>query len=62
MRVDTKDINPAFLDIIRNPAQRIFLDANFFVFCVSNSAGFGNSSEYIFSSKYPQPAYFEIPI
>ena len=31
MRVDTKDINPAFLDIIRNPAQRIFLDANFFI-------------------------------
>lgn len=31
MRVDTKDINPAFPDIIRNPAQRIFLDANFFI-------------------------------
>lgn len=31
MKVDTKEINPAFLSIIQNPSQKIFLDANFFI-------------------------------
>lgn len=31
MRVDTKEINPAFQSIIQNPDQIVFLDANFFI-------------------------------
>lgn len=31
MKVDTKEINPAFLSIIQNPSQKVFLDANFFI-------------------------------
>lgn len=31
MRVDTKEINPAFQSIIQNPEQIVFLDANFFI-------------------------------
>lgn len=31
MKVDTKEINPAFLSIVQNPSQKVFLDANFFI-------------------------------
>ena len=31
MKVDTKEANPAFLSIIQNPSQKVFLDANFFI-------------------------------
>lgn len=31
MKVDTKEVNPAFLNVIQNPSQKIFLDANFFI-------------------------------
>lgn len=31
MKVDTKEVNPAFLSIIENPMQKVFLDANFFI-------------------------------
>lgn len=31
MKVDTKEVNPAFQSIMDNPNQRIFLDANFFI-------------------------------
>ena len=31
MRVNTKEVNPAFESIIQNPEQIIFLDANFFI-------------------------------
>lgn len=31
MKVDTKEVNPAFLSIIQNPGQKVFLDANFFI-------------------------------
>lgn len=31
MRVDTKEMNPAFLNIIHNSDQKVFLDANFFI-------------------------------
>lgn len=31
MRVDTKEINPAFQSIKQNPDQTVFLDANFFI-------------------------------
>lgn len=31
MKVDTKEVNPAFLSIIENPIQKVFLDANFFI-------------------------------
>lgn len=31
MKVDTKEVNPDFLSIIRNPSQKVFLDANFFI-------------------------------
>ena len=31
MRVYTKEINPAFQSIIKNPGQKVFLDANFFI-------------------------------
>ena len=31
MKVDTKVVNPAFLSIIQNPSQKVFLDANFFI-------------------------------
>jgi hypothetical protein len=31
MKVDIKEINPAFKSIIQNPRQTIFLDANFFI-------------------------------
>ncbi|MDY5577490.1 MAG: hypothetical protein SPF70_08520 [Lachnospiraceae bacterium] len=31
MRVDTKEINPAFQSIKQNPNQIVFLDANFFI-------------------------------
>ena len=31
MRVDTKEINPAFQSIMQNPGQTVFLDANFFI-------------------------------
>lgn len=31
MKVDTKEINPAFNSIKRNPTQTVFLDANFFI-------------------------------
>lgn len=29
MKVDTREINPAFKSIIQNPDQTVFLDANF---------------------------------
>lgn len=28
MKVDTKEVNPAFQSIIQNPGQKVFLDAN----------------------------------
>ena len=31
MKVDTKEVNPAFQGIIQNPGQKVFLDANFFI-------------------------------
>ena len=31
MKVDTKEVNPAFQSIIQNPGQKVFLDANFFI-------------------------------
>lgn len=31
MKVDTREINPAFKSIIQNPDQTVFLDANFFI-------------------------------
>lgn len=31
MKVDTKEVNPAFQSIIKNPEQKVFLDANFFI-------------------------------
>ena len=31
MKVDTKEVNPAFQSIIQNPGQKAFLDANFFI-------------------------------
>lgn len=31
MRVDIRDVNPAFQSIIQNPGQTVFLDANFFI-------------------------------
>jgi len=31
MKVDTKEINSAFLSIVQNPSQKVFLDANFFI-------------------------------
>lgn len=31
MKVDTKEINPAFKSIIQDPNQTVFLDANFFI-------------------------------
>ena len=31
MKVDTKEVNPAFQGIIKNPGQKVFLDANFFI-------------------------------
>lgn len=31
MKVDTKEVNPAFRSIIQNPGQKVFLDANFFI-------------------------------
>lgn len=31
MKVNTKEINPAFQSIIHNPGQKVFLDANFFI-------------------------------
>lgn len=31
MTVDTNEINPGFLSVIRNPSQKVFLDANFFI-------------------------------
>jgi len=31
MKVDTKEINLAFLSIVQNPSQKVFLDANFFI-------------------------------
>ncbi len=31
MKVDTKEVNPAFQSIIQNPKQKVFLDANFFI-------------------------------
>lgn len=31
MKVDTKEINPAYQSIIQDPSQTVFLDANFFI-------------------------------
>ena len=31
MKVDTKEVNPAFQSIIQNHGQKVFLDANFFI-------------------------------
>lgn len=31
MRVDAKEMNPALLNIIQDPSQKVFLDANFFI-------------------------------
>lgn len=31
MKVDVKMVNPAFLSIVQNPDQKVFLDANFFI-------------------------------
>lgn len=31
MKVDTKEVNPAFQSIIQNPGQKVFSDANFFI-------------------------------
>ena len=31
MKVDTKEVNPAFRSIIQKPGQKVFLDANFFI-------------------------------
>lgn len=31
MKIDTKEVNPAFKSIIQDPAQTVFLDANFFI-------------------------------
>lgn len=31
MKVDTKEVNPAFQSIIQNPGQKVLLDANFFI-------------------------------
>lgn len=28
MRIDVKDVNPAFLEIVMNPEQPVFLDDN----------------------------------
>lgn len=28
MKIDVKDVNPAFLEIVKNPKQSVFLDAN----------------------------------
>lgn len=31
MKIDTKAVNPAFMSIVQNPGQKVFLDANFFI-------------------------------
>ena len=31
MKVDTKEVNPAFQSIIQNPGQKVFLDIKFFI-------------------------------
>lgn len=31
MKVDTREVNPAFQSILQNPSQKVFLDANFFI-------------------------------
>jgi len=46
MRVDTKEINPAFQSIVQNPGQVVFLDANFFI--PPDRSNFKNIKPYTF--------------
>ena len=46
MRLDTKEINPAFQSIIQNPGQTVFLDANFFI--PPDRSNFKNVKPYTF--------------
>ncbi|WP_044917245.1 MULTISPECIES: hypothetical protein [unclassified Butyrivibrio] len=31
MKVDVKNVNPAFVEMIKDPSQKIFLDTNIFI-------------------------------
>ncbi|HBN55672.1 MAG TPA: hypothetical protein DD414_02765 [Lachnospiraceae bacterium] len=46
MKIDMKDINPAFQSVIQNPEQTVFLDANFFI--PPDRSNFKNVKPYTF--------------
>lgn len=48
MRVDTKEINPAFQSIMQDTMQTVFLDANFFI--PPDRSRFSNIKPYSFDN------------